>query len=113
VAKTRPVSVRNVGADPVDPSIRAPVVGESFSTGGHAVTPTPRSDSVHQKLDLLWQIITGMQREMRERVLPSSPSENGTSELEDASKPELDLFPVFALRDSSWGHKARSICDGG
>ena len=101
VAETRPVSVRTAGADPMDPSIRAPIVGESPLTGGHAVTPAPRTDSVQQKFDLLWQIITGMEREMRERVLPSPTTENGASNLEDPSKPELDLIPVHALRAGS------------
>jgi len=100
-AETCPVPVSTNGADPVDPSIRAPIVGESLSTGGHAVTPAPRSDSVHQKLNLLWQIITGMQREMRERILPPPTTENGTSDLEDPSKPELDLISVHALRAGS------------
>jgi len=98
VIETCFVSFRDAGADPVDPSIRAPIVGESSVTVCHAVTPAPRSDSVHQKLDLLWQVITGMQREMRERVLPSPTTENGTSDPEDPSKPELDLTPVHALR---------------
>jgi len=67
-AVTRPVSLGTAGTDPMDPSIRAPIVGESLPAGGHSGTPAPRSDSVHQKIDLLWQIITGMQREMREHV---------------------------------------------
>jgi len=39
VAETSPVSFRTAGADLVDPSIRAPIVGESPLTSGHAVTP--------------------------------------------------------------------------
>ena len=87
VAETRPISVRTAGADPVDPSIRAPIVGESPPPGGHAVTPAPRTDSVQQKLDLLRQSITGMQREMRECVLPFPTTESGASNLENLSKP--------------------------
>jgi len=76
VAKTSPVSFRTAGADPVDPSIRALIVGDSLLTGGHAVTPAPRSESVHQKIELLWQIITEMWREMHMRATPS-PATHG------------------------------------
>jgi len=53
VAEISPVSFRTAGADPVDPSIRALIVGEFPLTGGHAVTPAPSTDSALQKLDLL------------------------------------------------------------
>jgi len=78
VVETSPVSVRPSGADTLDPSIRAPIVGDSLLTGGNAVTPAPRTVTAQQKLDLLWQLITEMQREMHMSATPSPAIEYGT-----------------------------------
>ena len=70
VAETSPVSVRPIGADPLDPSIRIPIVGESLSTGDPIVTPAPRTVTAQQKLDLLWLMITEMRRDMHMSATP-------------------------------------------
>jgi len=55
VAETSPVSVRLSGADTLDPPIRAPIVGESLVTGGHSVTPAPRTVTAQQKLVMVFR----------------------------------------------------------
>jgi len=50
-----------------------------------------------------------MQRKMRERVLPHPTTENGTSVLEDPSKPELDPIPVHALRAGTDGFQGMAL----
>ena len=101
MAETSPVSVRPSGADTLDPSIRAPIVGESLVTGGHAVTPAPRTVTAQQKLDLLWQMITEMRRDMHMSATPSPAMEYGTLDGVGPVKSERDLFPVHSPRDGT------------
>ena len=92
MAETSPVSVRPSGADTLDPSIRAPIVGESLVTGGHAVNPVPRTVTAQQKLDLLWQMIAEMQREMHMCATPSPAVEYGTPDGVGPTSPSAISF---------------------
>jgi len=71
--------------------------------GGHAVTPAPRTVTAQQKFDLLWQIITEMQREMHMHAMRSPATENGTQVVVGATKSECDSIPVHAPRDDARG----------
>jgi len=101
VAETSPVSVRPSGADTLDPSIRAPIVGQSLVTGDPIVTPAPRTVTAQQKLDLLWQMITEMRRDMHMSATPTPAVEYGAPDGVGPVKSECDLFPVHAPREGT------------
>jgi len=65
------------------------------------VTPAPRTVTAQQKLDLLWQIITEMRRDMHMCAAPSPATEYGTSDGMGPVKSECDFFPVHAPRDGT------------
>ena len=79
----------------------APIAKKSVPTGGHAVAPAPRSSSVHQKFELLWQIISSMRREIHMRATPSPATDNGTPVLVVPNKSDFNSIPVHARRDGT------------